>query len=69
MDNVKGSGNTTQINLLKRRIEENNFICHITKEPTGRPVGSLLRQCLAGRIKTDELTLAALFAAARLDHL
>lgn len=79
MDNVKGhfivfegidgSGKTTQINLLKRRIEENNFICHITKEPTDRPVGSLLRQCLAGRVKTDELTLAALFAADRLDHI
>lgn len=79
MDNVKGhfivfegidgSGKTTQIDLLKRHIEENNFICHITKEPTGRPVGSLLRQCLAGRVKTDELTLAALFAADRLDHI
>lgn len=79
MDNVKGhfivfegidgSGKTTQINLLKRYIEENNFICHTTKEPTGRPVGCLLRQCLAGRVKTDELTLAALFAADRLDHI
>ena len=79
MDNVKGhfivfegidgSGKTTQINLLKRRIEENHFICHTTKEPTGRPVGCLLRQCLAGRVKTDELTLAALFAADRLDHI
>lgn len=79
MDNVKGhfivfegidgSGKTTQINLLKRHIEENNFICHTTKEPTGRPVGCLLRQCLAGSVKTDELTLAALFAADRLDHI
>ncbi len=79
MDNVKGhfivfegidgSGKTTQINLLKRRIEENHFICHTTEEPTGRPVGCLLRQCLAGRVKTDELTLAALFAADRLDHI
>ena len=79
MDNVKGhfivfegidgSGKTTQINLLKRRIEENHFICHTTKEPTGRPGGCLFRQCLAGRVKTDELTLAALFAADRLDHI
>ncbi len=68
-EGIDGSGKTTQINLLKRRIEENNFLCHITQEPTGRPVGSLLRDCLTGRVKTDEFTLAALFAADRLDHI
>lgn len=68
-EGIDGSGKTTQISLLKKRIEENNFICHETKEPTDGPVGSLLRQCLAGKVQADEMTLAALFAADRLDHI
>lgn len=68
-EGIDGSGKTTQIDLLKKRIEENNFICHETKEPTDGVVGSLLRQCLAGIVQMDEMTLAALFAADRLDHI
>lgn len=41
----------------------------MTHEPTESPVGSLLRSCLTGRIDTDEHTIAALFAADRLDHI
>ncbi len=68
-EGIDGSGKTTQIDLLKKHIEENGFICYKTKEPTDGPVGSLLRQCLAGSVQTDEMTLAALFAADRLDHI
>ena len=68
-EGIDGSGKTTQINLLKKHIEANNFICHETKEPTDGAVGSLLRQCLAGKVQMDETTLAALFAADRLDHI
>ena len=41
----------------------------MTHEPTDSPVGSLLRSCLTGRIGADEHTIAALFAADRLDHI
>lgn len=41
----------------------------MTHEPTESPVGSLLRSCLTGRIDADEHTIAALFAADRLDHI
>lgn len=41
----------------------------MTHEPTDSPVGSLLRSCLTGRIDADEHTIAALFAADRLDHI
>lgn len=68
-EGIDGSGKTTQIDLLKKRIEENNFICYETKEPTDGLVGSLLRQCLAGEVQADEMTLTALFAADRLDHI
>ena len=69
-EGIDGSGKSTQIALLKERIEEETGLaCYRTYEPTGGPVGSLLRQFLSGRIKTDERTLAALFASDRLDHL
>lgn len=68
-EGIDGSGKSTQIRLLKQTIEKNYGSCHDTLEPSGGPVGSLLRQFLSGRMKTDEQTLAALFAADRLDHL
>lgn len=68
-EGIDGSGKTTQINLLKKRIEACNLKCYETREPTDGPVGSLIRQCLTGRIKIDEMTLASLFATDRLDHL
>lgn len=68
-EGIDGCGKSTQIHLLKQRIEEAAGSCFETLEPTGGPVGSMLRQCLSGRMKADERTLATLFAADRLDHL
>lgn len=68
-EGIDGCGKTTQISLLKQRIEQSGFSCFETREPSDGPVGSMIRQCLTGRLETDESTLAALFAADRLDHL
>lgn len=68
-EGIDGSGKSTQIQLLKSRMEAAGNTCCQTLEPSGGPVGSLLRQYLSGRMKADEYTLAALFAADRLDHL
>ena len=68
-EGIDGSGKSTQINLLKQHIEEHAIGCIVTREPSDGPVGVLLRQFLSGRIKGDESTIAALFAADRLDHL
>lgn len=68
-EGIDGSGKSTQIRLLKNRIEKLNASCFETAEPSGGPIGSLLRQFLSGRMKADERTLATLFAADRLDHL
>ena len=43
--------------------------CYGTMEPTGGPVGTLIRQFLSGRMKADNRVIASLFAADRLDHL
>lgn len=68
-EGIDGSGKSTQISLLKKRIEQTGDSCYETAEPSTGPIGSMLRQFLSGRIKADEQTLAALFAADRLDHL
>lgn len=68
-EGIDGSGKTTQVKLLNSRLHSLGLRCYATKEPTGSPIGSLIRQILTGRIKTDERVLANLFAADRADHL
>ena len=68
-EGIDGSGKTTQINLLKQKIENTGTKCLETREPSDSPVGVMIRQCLTGRMKMDEAALAALFAADRLDHI
>ncbi len=68
-EGIDGCGKSTQIHRLKQRMETMSLPCWETFEPSSGPVGSMLRQCLSGRMKTDERTMATLFAADRLDHL
>lgn len=68
-EGIDGCGKSTQIQLLKSRIEQENMPCYDTLEPSSGPIGSMVRQYLSGRMKADEKTLASLFAADRLDHL
>ena len=68
-EGIDGSGKSTQIALLKQRLEAQSLRCIATREPSDGPVGMLLRQFLTSRIQGDESTIAALFAADRLDHL
>lgn len=68
-EGIDGSGKSTQIHLLKERIEATGVRCLETKEPTDGPIGSLVHQCMTRRTSADEQTIAALFAADRLDHL
>ena len=51
------------------KIGEKNLRCYQTCEPSTGPIGSMTRQILTGRIKTDNRVIAAMFAADRLDHL
>ncbi len=68
-EGIDGCGKSTQIRLLKEYMEEQSRPCLCTAEPSTGPIGSLLREYLSGQTKADERTLAALFAADRLDHL
>lgn len=68
-EGTDGSGKSTQIKLLGKYLQEKGEVCRFTREPTDSPFGSLLHSCMTGRIDTDEHTIAALFAADRLDHI
>lgn len=68
-EGIDGSGKSTHIKFLKKYLAEKGIVCHVTAEPTDSPFGSLIHQCMTGRIETDERTIAAMFAADRLDHL
>ncbi len=68
-EGIDGSGKSTQIKMLGKYLRERGIPCHLTGEPTDSPFGGMLRNCLSGRIETDEYTIAALFAADRLDHI
>lgn len=68
-EGIDGSGKSTQIKLLGDRLREKQIHYYMTMEPTDSPIGSLIRQVLVGRVKTDNKVIAALFVADRLDHL
>lgn len=65
-----GSGTTTQMELLGRRFAGPGLPpFHATGEPSGGPVGVLIRKVLKGEITLMPETAARLFAADRNEHL
>ena len=69
LEGIDGSGKSTQIKRLVERLTGQGVACHATREPTGRPVGALIRQALTGQTPLDPRVIAALYAADRIDHL
>ena len=69
LEGIDGSGKSTQLPLLARRLEALGRPCIQTREPTGGPMGALLRQVLTGQVTCDSRVVAPLFVADRLDHL
>ncbi|WP_457554143.1 dTMP kinase [Desulfobacula sp.] len=68
-EGIDGSGKSTQIKRISRRLEISGYKVYPTFEPTDGPIGSLIRQMLSGKVATDQRTIASLFAADRTDHL
>lgn len=68
-EGIDGSGKSTQVRLLKGRLQQESVRFYSTFEPTDSPVGSLIHQIMTGRVLSDNKVVAALFAADRLDHL
>jgi len=69
LEGLDGSGTTTQMRLLERRLNELSLPHACTSEPTGGPIGTLLRDILKKKISVQAKTVALLFAADRREHL
>lgn len=70
LEGIDGAGTTSQARRLVERLEAAGRPAHLTCEPSGGPVGRLLREMLAGEhAPVDATTLGLLFAADRADHL
>lgn len=72
LEGIDGAGTTTQAELYARYLRKKKRLVHVTREPSGGPVGSLLRLVLTRRMSLPSgahaETMALLFAADRLDH-
>ncbi|MBU8909817.1 MAG: dTMP kinase [Desulfobacterales bacterium] len=68
-EGIDGSGKSTQIKKISKRLKTFDYKVYSTFEPTDGPIGSLIRQMLSGKVSTDQRTIASLFAADRTDHL
>ena len=64
IEGIDGAGTTTQCQRLAA-----HFDLHLTREPSDRPIGKLLRAILRHEVDVaDERAIALLFAADRIDH-
>jgi dTMP kinase len=77
-EGIDGSGTTTQARRLFAALVGADVPVHLTQEPSGGPVGSIIRQVIQRRIvtlgptgprKPGWDTMGLLFAADRMDHL
>ena len=68
-EGIDGSGKSTQMKMLSRYLGEHGVPCECTHEPTASPFGALVHACMSGKVETGEYTIAAMFAADRLDHI
>ena len=68
-EGIDGSGKSTQVKLLAYKLEKAGHKVHLTCEPTGSPIGSLIRDIFKHKFEADHRTIAGLFIADRLDHL
>ena len=73
LEGLDGAGTTTQSRILGERLRLAGRRVHVTAEPSGGPVGAIVRLVLTRRVSgagggLDPSALALLFAADRLDH-
>jgi len=68
-EGIDGSGKSTQVKLLKEKLENAGLKVYVTCEPTDSPMGKMIRDMFNHRIEADHRTIAALFVADRLHHL
>src|SRR5262245_7385827 len=68
-EGLDGSGKTTQVKLLAEKLKEQGLKIYTTAEPTTSPIGQIIRDIFKHKMEADHRTIAALYAADRLDHI
>lgn len=68
-EGIDGSGKSTQIALLEKKLKEQGIPVYLTREPTDGPYGAMLHTIMTGRLDACEETIAALYVADRMDHI
>ena len=68
-EGLDGSGKSTQVKRLTEYLLKAGHKVYDTFEPTDSPIGLMIRKIFKHEMEADHRTIAALFAADRLDHL
>ena len=67
-EGIDGAGKSTQVALLRKRLEAMGRRVALTAEPTDLPCGKALREALSGRVAKTECEMAAMFVLDRIAH-
>lgn len=69
IEGLDGSGKSTQIKLIKEKLEKLGKKVYLTAEPTDFETGAYLRRILSDSLDKDMYLQSALFLADRLEHI
>jgi dTMP kinase len=69
LEGLDGSGKSTQIKLLAEKLKGHGLKIYTTAEPTNSRIGHIIKDIFKHKMEADHRTIAALYAADRLDHL
>jgi dTMP kinase len=68
-EGIDGSGKSTQSKLLEEKLKAEGVKIYHTYEPTGSPIGQLIKKIFRHEMEADHRTIAGLYVADRIDHL
>jgi dTMP kinase len=69
LEGLDGSGKSTQTKLLAEKLRAQGLKIYTTAEPTNSRIGHIIKDIFKHKMEADHRTIAALYAADRLDHL
>lgn len=67
-EGIDGAGKSTQVALLKEKLEAMGRKVALTAEPTDLESGRALRAALSGKVKKSECEMATMFVLDRIAH-
>ena len=67
-EGLDGSGKSTQTKLLAEKLKKQGLKVYTTSEPTSSRIGSVIKDIFKHKMEADHRTIAALYAADRLEH-